>query len=167
MALCAAAFDSLTESPLVLVGGGAQVLDTGIERLTDIDGWITPTDNATLISAGFTREGRHLVYGAWSPEVLVEVPDTTLLGHDEPLNLQTASGVVVRVISVDDLMLDRLMQATDRTLVTWEEARSLGIAAKDCIRWEVLQARCEAAAKEDLFLRKLPDVLNRILEEIS
>lgn len=162
MALCAAAFDSLTESPLVLVGGRAQVLHTGIERITDIDmvGWITPTNNSTLISAGFTREGRHWVYGALSPEVLVEVPDTTLLGHDEPLNFETASGVVVRVISVDDLMLDRLMQATDRTLVTWEEARSLGIAAKDRIRWEVLQARCEAAAKEDLFLRKLPDVLN-------
>lgn len=169
IAFCAAAFDSLTDSPLVLVGGGAQVLYTGIERLTDIDmvGWITPTDTEALASAGFTRDGRHWVYGGTTPELLVEIPETTLLGHDEPLLFQTPSGVTVRVISLDDLMLDRLMQATDGTVVTWEEALSLGIAAKHRINWTVLQARCDAAADEDAFLQRLPDVLNRIIDEVG
>ena len=86
----------------MLVGGGAQVLYTDIERLTDIDmvGWVTPTDNEALASAGFTREGRHWVYGGTTPRILVEVPDTTLFGHDEPLLFQTPSGVTVQVISL-------------------------------------------------------------------
>ena len=107
--------------------------------------------------------------GLWgtTPRILVEVPDTTLFGHDEPLLFQTPSGVTVQVISLDDLMLDRLIQATDRTIVTWEEALSLGIAAKRRINWTVLQARCEAATDEDAFLQRLPDVLNRIIDEIG
>ena len=64
-------------------------------------------------------------------------------------------------------MLHRLMRATDRTVVTWEEALSLGIAAKRRINWTVLQARCEAAADEEAFLQRLPDVLNRIIDEIG
>ena len=149
IALCAAAFDSLTDLPARSSRGGAQVLYTGIERLTDIDmvGWVTPADNEALASAGFTREGRHWVYGGTTPNILVEVPDTTLFGHDKPLLFRTPSGATVQVISLDDLMLDRLIQATDRTVVTWEEALSLGIAAKRRISWAVPQARCEAAAE--------------------
>jgi len=63
--LAAAAFDAAVRAPLVLVGGAAQMIHTGSERLTDIDmvGPIDPRDRVSLAGLGFVRDGRHWVFG--------------------------------------------------------------------------------------------------------
>ena len=64
--LATAAFDTLTRAPLVLVGGAAQMIHTGHERLTVIDmiGPIDSGDRAALAEAGFVLDGRHWIHGS-------------------------------------------------------------------------------------------------------
>ena len=166
--LATAAFDALTRVPLVLVGGAAQMIHTGCERLTDIDmiGPIDFGDKAALARAGFVREGRHWVHGSADHQIAIEVPGDTLFGEEIP-ELLDVEGVVVQVISVTDLMMDRLIQATDGTLVTWEEALSLGIAARDRVDWTVIESRCRAAQADDFTLRDLPGVLDRLMKNLT
>ncbi len=161
----AAAFDALTSDSMVLVGGGAQVTHTGVGRLTDIDlvGVVTPEDHERLARHGFRREGRHWVMESAGRSIAVEVPSDALLGEEEPE--ATDIGVaIVRVISVNDLMMDRLVQATDGTEVTWDEALALAIAAFDRIDWEKLSDRADAVASADPFLGNITELLNRLLE---
>ena len=162
--LAAAAFDTVVRAPLVLAGGAAQMIHTGHPRLTDIDmvGPVDSRDKAALSESGFGRDGRHWVCGAGADELAIEVPSETLFGEDPP-ELVEVEGVVVRVISINDLMMDRLIQATDGTPVTWEEALALAIAAQDRIDWSLIEARCRTAQEEDFFLRNLPMVLDRIM----
>ena len=162
--LAAAAFDTAVRAPLVLVGGAAQMIHTGRPRLTDIDmvGPVDSRDEAALSQSGFVRDGRHWVCGVGTGEVAIEVPSETLFGVDPP-ELVEVEGVIVRIISINDLMMDRLVQATDGTPATWEEALALAIAAQDHIDWSLVEARCRAAREEDLFLRNLPTVLDRII----
>ena len=72
----------------------------------------------------------------------------------------------MQLISVNDLMMDRLIQATDGTIVTWEEALALAIGAGDRIDWTVIRSRCRDAQADDVFLRDLPAVLDRLLERL-
>ena len=154
-----------------MVGGAAQLIHTGQERLTDIDmvGPIDSRDEATLAQAGFVRDGRHWISGSEDGEIAVEVPGETLFGDDTPeiIQVEGVEGVVVRVISINDLIMDRLIQATDGTLVTWEEALALAIAAQDRIDWSVIEARCSDAQADDFFLRKLPAVLDRLTAHLA
>jgi len=82
-----------------------------------------------LAAAGFQKKGRHWYYG-WEHEsgVLVEIPSETSYGVDPP-EIVVVSGYPLRVISPNDLMVDRLVQATDGTEPTWDEALQL---AKRC-----------------------------------
>ncbi len=166
--LAAAAFDAVVRAPLVLVGGAAQMIHTGLERPTDIDmvGPVDSRDRAVLAREGFVRDGRHWVWGSGAHEIAIEVPDNTLFGEDPP-ELVTVEGCVVRVIAVNDLMLDRLIQATDGSTVTWEEALSLAIAAWDRIDWPLIETRCRAALADDVFLQNLPAVLDRLMHRLS
>ena len=111
---------------MILVGGGAQVVHTEEHRPTDVDmvGRITPRDIQILKDAGFERRGRHWLH-AWTltEGIFVEVPDSVLIGEDPP-ELIDVGGHPLRVISVDDLMMDRLVQATDRTDTTWDGSSS-------------------------------------------
>ena len=160
--LAAAAFDAVVRAPLVLVGGAAQVIHTGI----DMVGQIESGDRAALARVGFVRDGRHWVWGSGNREVAIEVPGSTLLGEDPP-ELVAVEGSVVRVISVNDLMMDRLIQATDGTAITWEEALSLARAARERIDWTLIESRCRTAQADDFFLRKLPAVMDRLMESLS
>lgn len=148
----------MVEHPQILVGGGTQVVHTEQHRPTDIDmvGWITPRDMEALADAGFVKEGRHWVY-AWNlmEGVDVEVPDAVLMGQDPPAIVDVA-GHRLRVISLDDLMMDRLVQATDRTPTTWDEVIELGEATFDRVNWDKLRARCMVKRKEDIGLHILP-----------
>lgn len=166
--LAAAAFDAVVRAPLVLVGGAAQMIHTGLERPTDIDmvGPLDSRDREALANEGFVRDGRHWVWGSGDHEIAIEVPDSTLFGEDPP-ELVDVEGRVVQVISVNDLLLDRLIQATDGSVVTWEEALSLAIAAQDRIDWTLIQTRCRDAQADDLMLRNLPVVLDRLMQSIS
>lgn len=165
--LAAAAFDTAVRAPLVLAGGAAQMIHTGRPRLTDIDmvGPVDSRDKAALSESGFVRDGRHWVCGAGTDEVAIEVPSETLFGEDPP-ELVEVEGVIVRVISINDLMMDRLVQATDGTPVTWEEALALAVAAQDRIDWSLVKSRCRAAHEDDFFLRNLPVVLDQIIRSL-
>jgi len=162
--LAAAAFDTVVRAPLVLAGGAAQMIHTGHPRLTDIDmvGPVDSRDKAALSESGFGRDRRHWVCGTGTDEVAIEVPSETLFG-EEPPELVEVEGVIVRVISINDLMMDRLVQATDGTRVTWEEALALAVAAHNRLDWSLVEARCRKAQEEDFFLRNLPMVLDRIM----
>lgn len=159
----AAAFNTLTSSRLVLVGGAAQVTHTGVGRLTDIDvvGVLREEDVTAITEAGFERVGRHWVYEDARGSIAVEIPDSTLAGELAP-EMVDVEGVMVRVISLEDLMMDRLMQATDGTDATWNEAALLAEAAHHRIDWEAIERRCRALAEAEPFLRSLPALVGRL-----
>ncbi|MXZ06951.1 MAG: hypothetical protein F4Y75_05525 [Acidimicrobiia bacterium] len=165
--LAAAAFDTAVRGPLVLVGGAAQMIHTGLRRSTDIDmvGPVDSRDRESLSRLGFVRNGRHWVFGTGTDALVIEVPSETLFGEDPP-ELVEIEGVVVRVISINDLMMDRLVQATDGTSVTWEEALALAITARDRIDWPLVEARIREAQEEDYFLRNIPMVLDRLIKSL-
>ncbi len=161
-----AAFDGLTDGPMILVGGGAQVTHTGVGRLTDIDlvGHLSAADEASIAGAGFARVGRHWVYESDSATIAVEVRRHA--DGEETPELVDVEGTIVRIISLNDLMMDRLTQATDGTITTWEEARMLATAAGDRIGWASLEERCERRARTDALLRSLPDLLARVRPDV-
>ena len=149
----AAAFDALTVADLVLVGGAAQLTYTGIGRLTDIDlvGVVTAEDEAQIQAAGFHRDGRHWVYEVGGVAIGIEVPGDRLLGDEEP-ELVDLGGVSIAIISVTDLMMDRLVQATDGTAITYDEASQLAVAAGDRINWDRIEERAARAGSTEPFL---------------
>lgn len=157
-----AGFSALVDGVIVLVGGGAQVTHTGIGRLTDIDvtGALTEADVERILGAGFTREGRHWVLDHDGAAIAIEVPATAFTGL-EPPELIDVEGTRIAVISVNDLMMDRLVQATDGTPVTHEEALQLAVAAHDRIDWESLRHRAEGVVASEPFLRDLPALVER------
>lgn len=144
------------------------MIHSGYERHTDIDmvGAIDAGDRAALDRLGFTRDGRHWVIGSDDEEIAIEVPAERLYGEDTP-ELVEVQGVVVRIISVNDLMMDRLIQATDGTSVTWDEALALAVAARDRVDWTEIESRCRTARGEDVFLRNLPTVLDRLIRHLT
>jgi len=162
---------------MILVGAGAQVVYTKQPRPTDFDmvGRITPRDiqvikdallDALLKDAGFERRGRHWLH-AWTLEgVLVEVPDSVLMGEDPP-ELIEVGGHELRVISVDDLMMDRLVQATDRTDITWDEVISLARTVHRDVNWDRIGEWCMTKRTEDLGLHILPQVLEEVLADVA
>jgi len=162
----AAAFDSIVERPQILVGGGAQVFYTQQNRPTDIDmvGRITARDMESLAAAGFKKQGRHWYYG-WEHEsgVLVEVPSEVSYGVDTPY-IVFVSRYPLRVISLNDLMMDRLVQATDNTDETWDEAVDLARYAGGRVDWELIRVRCAEQQKTDIGLRGLPRTLDDVLD---
>ncbi len=112
-------------------------------RPTDIDmvGRVTSRDMESLAAAGFEKKGRHWYYG-WEHEsgVLVEVPSEESYGVDTP-DIVFVNGYPLRVISLNDLMMDRLVQATDGTDVTWDEAANLAKFAGGRVDWELISVR--------------------------
>ena len=144
------------------------MIHTGRDGLTDIDmvGTIDSRDIAALERAGFIRDGRHWVTGSDNQEIAIEVPGDSLFGVEQPALIDVA-GVEVQVITVNDLMIDRLIQATDGTTVTWEEALSLAVGAQDRIDWHLIESRCDDAATDDLFLRRLPSLFDRLIVALA
>jgi len=149
----AAAFNALTDQEMVLVGGAAQLTHTGVGRLTDIDlvGVVTTEDETRIRAAGFRREGRHWVFQQDDSAIGIEVPADRLIGEESP-ELVDVAGVAVGIIAVTDLMMDRLVQATDHTPVTYHEASQLAVAAGDRIDWDRIEERAERAGTTEPFL---------------
>lgn len=152
-----AGFNALVEGEVVLVGGAAQVTHTGISRLTDIDvtASISEADAARLGAAGFVRDGRHWVLEDDAGLLAIEVPAERSFGVEPPERI-TVADRVVSVIAVNDLMMDRLIQATDGTPVTNDEALQLAVAAYDRIDWQTIGQRAGKIAVSDGLLRELP-----------
>ncbi len=161
--IATAAVDALTRHPLVLVGGGAQAVHTGVARITDIDlvGVFDAADEAALCEAGFERDGRHLVLQRGDHAIAVEIPDSTVLGSDELLRVSTPVGSAL-VISPTDLMAGRARQATDGSVATLEEATLLAAAIGPLIDWDRLHQLAEDEAAQDPLLAGFPDLVDRL-----
>ena len=113
------------------------------------------------------KQGRYWIY-AWKQieGVDFEVPSAVLDGRDHP-EIVDVGGHPLRFISLDDLMMDRLVQATDRTPTTWDEVIELGEATFDRVNWDKIRARCMVKRKEDIGLHILPLVLVEVLDELA
>lgn len=120
--LIAAAVASAFGGQVVLVGGAAVNLHTGVHRPTDIDliARLGPEQHLALERLGFRRRGRHYQLDAPDGPILIEFLDDHLypLLTSEPEVIEVAPGVRAQVIALDDLMMDRTLQATDGTEVT-------------------------------------------------
>ncbi len=68
----------------------------------------------------------------------------------------------MRIIALEDLMMDRLVQATDGTAVTWDEANLLANAAHDRVDWDAIEARCRSLAETEPFMQSLSDLAQRL-----
>lgn len=160
----AAAFGEAALEDAVLVGGTAVELHTGSYRPTDIDlvGHAKAGSDATLAELGFVREGRHWLFDFGDGEIIaIEVPAERLedFALEAPRVLDLAPGHLA-VISLNDLMMDRLLQATVGEPVTMDEAVRLAVAAYERIDWESLSARSDTAARDSTLAgAALPAVL--------
>lgn len=162
--LAAAASDA-TEHRLILVGGAAVNLYTGTYNPTDIDMVGDLPAPSVLRSLGFVKRGRHWEYTFTDGEVLaIELVASELfeLAIDPVTRIRVGESSLL-VISLDDLMMDRLLQATGGEPVTFADAVRLAVAVYERLDWRALSTRTVAAAvspKEAY--RLLPDVLDRV-----
>ena len=159
-----AVVDSLIGAPAVLVGGAAVNMYTGVYIPTDVDliAYLSDDDRASLVAAGFKWGGtghRAFVFEFNDGQVyVVEFPTGPLDGDIQKVRLE--SGFEVNVITLEDLVVDRLVQATDETLVTFEEAVRLVVATFEDVRWQRVRSEIEARAAE---LGNLEAVAERVL----
>jgi hypothetical protein len=162
--LTAAAFTAAALDDAVLVGGTAVELHTGSYRPTDIDlvGYRRRGYSARLQGLGFEKSGRHWLLEFADGETLaIEVPDDRLgdFAVEPPMIVDLEPGTLA-VISLNDLMMDRLLQATGGEPVTLEEATRLAVAAYQEIGWAALEERAtNAAAARSSAGEALPNVL--------
>lgn len=162
--LLAAGFSEVALEDAVLVGGTAVELHTGSYRPTDIDlvGRRRAGAAQQLEDLGFRKSGRHWIFEFDDGETLaIEVPDSHLGDFAvEPAQMIDLDPGRIAVIALDDLMMDRLLQATGGEPVTMAEAVRLATAAYERIDWDGLASRADAAAVEgSLAGTDLPKVL--------
>lgn len=138
----ASAADHAIKRRAVLVGGSAVNLHTGSYRPTDIDlcAYLDEADRRLLQSVGFEQiQGDHFSYTFEDGERwLVEFPDSQVDG--EVMELVLDDGETLAVITLESLIVDRLLQATDGTGVTFDEAVRLCLAASEHARWWWVEA---------------------------
>lgn len=115
---------------------------TGVYRPTDVDmcAYLDESDRSALASIGFDQsQGDHFQYRFEDGERwLLEFPDTTVDGTTDQVALD--EGDELRVISLESLVVDRIIQATDDTRVTFDEATRLLVATLDRIDWSVVES---------------------------
>jgi hypothetical protein len=121
----------------VLVGGAAVNLHTGSYRPTDIDmcALLDASDRQALVELGFTNsEGDHFEYQFPDGELwLLEFPDSQVDGDIELIELSSEDQLAV--ISKESLIVDRLLQATDGTTITFQEAVRLCVVVYTSTNW--------------------------------
>jgi hypothetical protein len=168
--LVAAAFSTVALEGAVVVGGVAAELHTHSYRPTDIDvvGYRKRGHSRSLSELGFEKRGRHWLYAFDDGETLaVEVPGDHLADFavEPPLIVSLNPGEVA-VIALNDLMMDRLLQATGGEPVTFDEAVRLAVAAYQRIAWTELEERAMAGVDEGSPAgRALPKILARVRRE--
>jgi hypothetical protein len=151
-----AAIAAVLQRDVVVVGGSAVNAHTGTYNPTDIDlvGELGPAEREELVQWGFTWRGvghRHLSYEFPDGEIaLVEFPSSTLDGIRPPEWREVAPDVGVWVMALDDLMMDRLEQATDGSPVTFEAVVSLASAKYGSIDWGSLEEETQSPGNRTL-----------------
>jgi len=163
--LVVAAVEAILDRSVVLVGGAAVNVVTGTYSPTDLDlvASVNGEDRRMLVAGGFEWAGvghRHLSFTMLDGEViLVEFPDSELDAAFPPERIEIEPGISVSIISLNDLVMDRLKQATDGTLVTLDAAIDLTAAAYASIDWDWLEKRSELPELEAI---GVPDVLTAV-----
>ncbi len=168
--LIIAAIESILGKQVIVVGGMAVNVFVRTYQPTDIDlvGAVTLADRELLVEHGFSWGGighRHLSLVMPDGEiVLVEFPDDVLDGVYPPVWHEITAGVGVWMISLVDLVIDRLVQATDGTPVTWDAAVHLVAATFDRIDWSCV---LEVAHSPDNAVLGVPDLAVSIRKEAA
>ena len=133
----AKAADYAIKGRAVLVGGAAVNLHTGSYRPTDVDmcALLDASDRRSLVELGFTNsQGDHFEYQFEDGELwLLEFPDSQVDGDTELIDLSSEDQLTV--IRRESLVVDRLLQATDGSAVTFEEAVRLCVVVYTSTNW--------------------------------
>lgn len=142
----AKAADHAIQGRAVLVGGAAVNMHTQSYRPTDVDmcAYLDEADRVSLEAVGFERQqGDHFSYAFDDGEQwLLEFPSSQVDGDVSIVSLD--DGEDLEVISLESLIVDRVLQATDRTRVTTDEALRLMVSVFDRADW----ARVEDEVRE-------------------
>lgn len=169
--LVAAALREVLAREPVVVGGTAQDLYTGdVYRETDLDlvGWLTREEELLLIAhLGFVREGRHLSHLA--SKVAVEFPESKLAGDEARIrHLEVQPGSSVAIISIEDLYLDRVRQATATPTpspsdVNVNAALAIALASFEDVDWDYVSQHIRETEKGNPSLgKRMRKIHNRI-----
>jgi hypothetical protein len=124
----------------VLVGGAAVELYTlGAYTTGDVDlvGSVTPGFTRGLKEAGFERRGRHWIHE--SAQLFVEFPGDSL-EPDEAAVWWEVEGRRIRIISVEDLLVDRLG--------AWEYWKSAVDGVNALLLWRAQRRRIDSQRLE-------------------
>lgn len=124
----------------ILVGGAAvELYTTGAYTTGDLDlvGHVPQVVTRQLESAGFERHGRHWIHEP--AQVFVEFPGSAL-DPEEVASWVLLAGRRIRVISVEDLLVDRLG--------AWEYWRSSVDGANAYLLWWAQAARIDPVRLE-------------------
>lgn len=137
----ARAADLAIKANAVLVGGAAVNLHTGSYRPTDIDlcAHLDPADRESLANLGFRHlQGDHFDYTFPDGERwLLEFPDSQVDGSVSVIELGFSE--ILNVISLESLIIDRVLQATDGAAGTFDEAVRLCVAGFRRADWPVVR----------------------------
>lgn len=104
---------------------------------------LSESDREALKDVGFEqRQGDHFAYAFSDGERwLIEFPDSQVDGGVTLIRLDDRE--VLAVISLESLILDRIIQATDRTSITFEEAVRLCVAVLKRADWRQVAAEVQ------------------------
>lgn len=138
----AKAGDHAVSAHAVLVGGAAVNLHTGSYRPTDVDmcAHLDDDDRQALIAVGFEHlQGDHFAVTFGDGERwLLEFPDSQVDGDVMHVNLDQDE--TLEVISLESLIVDRLLRATDGTQVMLDEAVRLCYSVFENADWSRVEA---------------------------
>lgn len=151
----------------VLVGGTAVNLHTGSYRPTDIDmcALLDASDRQALVELGFTiSQGDHFEYRFADGELwLLEFPDSQVDGDIDLIALSSEDQLAV--IRQESLIVDRLLQATDGTEITFQEAVRLCAVVYSSTNWSWVEG--EIGRRDSLEPRlQLAATYARVIEEV-
>lgn len=133
----AKAADYAIKDRAVLVGGAAVNLYTGSYRPTDIDlcAYLDESDRQALVELGFRNtQGDHFSFEFDDGHVwLVEFRASQVDGDVSSVRLSGDDSL--DVINLESLIIDRILQATDGSGVTLDEAIRLCVAVYEEADW--------------------------------
>ena len=150
--LVAAALGLVLSPPPIVVGGTAEEYWTQDEyHPTDLDvcAPLTAKDKQTLGALGFSWSGMHWVRDR-GHTVAVQFPDSRIDGDERRVATETFGSAVARIISLEDLYLDRLRQATANQndhSVEFMSALAVVAARYEEIDWGYVRERLGDLAK--------------------
>ena len=129
-------FSDSTRVPILVGGAVVEIVTGGAYTTGDLDfvGSVDRTVGSALERAGFQRHGRHWIHE--DAQVFVEFPGESL-GPSERSEWVTIGEVRIRMVSVEDLLVDRLG--------AWQYWQSSVDGANAWAVWRATQGRLDIA----------------------